>query len=230
MTLAAFAGMLQTATMPASHGRQKQLAKQKKKREQARHQVPRRPSPDTMGQAALVREAAGYSQGPAFLSGDWAEEDMAMPRLVTVVVTRRVPGGFVVPSIRARRPDVPGDKNAFVARPFADSLAPGLHREDWAGAAGGAEALRALRRPSRSSTTPSTTRARSASSRTRTFPSRSSGPASGCSRRRSPTWRGRITCPGSTTTWSGSSPSSTPGWGRGRYDFVVGPGGLVMDE
>ncbi len=112
------------AAMPASHGRQKQLAKQKKKREQARHQAARRPSPDTMGQAALVREAAGYPQGPAFLSGDWAEEDTAMPRLVTVVVTRRVPGGFVVPSIVLVDRTCLGIKNAFVARPFADSQIP----------------------------------------------------------------------------------------------------------
>jgi hypothetical protein len=77
-----------------------------------------------MGQDALVREAAGYPQGPAFLSGDWAEDDAKMPRLVTVVVTRSVPGGFVVPSIALVDRTCLGIKNAFVARPFAASQLP----------------------------------------------------------------------------------------------------------
>lgn len=115
-----------TRGMPSSHGRQKQLAKQKKKREQARQKVARVPSRDAVGQEALVREAVAYPQGPAFISGDWADEDAAMPPLVTVIVTRVVPGGLVVPSIVLVDRTCLGVKNAFVARPMARSELAGF--------------------------------------------------------------------------------------------------------
>ena len=106
--------------MPTSHGRQKQLAKQKRKREQARHHAPRAALTDALGQQALVREAAGYPQGPAFISADW-EEGGAMPPLVTAIVTRCVPGGMFVASIALVDRTCLGVKNAFVARPFPES-------------------------------------------------------------------------------------------------------------
>jgi len=106
--------------MPASHGKQKQREKQKKKREAARRKQAARPNLLDVGQAAIVREAALLPVGPCFISSDWRDADRARPRLVSVVVTRKAPGRFVVPSLALVDRTCLGVKDAFVARPMPE--------------------------------------------------------------------------------------------------------------
>src|SRR6185437_6698585 len=101
--------------MPSHHGKQKQLAKRKKKRENAQRKA--RPAPLGTSQAELVREAALLPQGPAFLSGGWKSTDEGAPQLVTAVVTRVAPGGILIPSIALVDRTCLGIKNAFLATP-----------------------------------------------------------------------------------------------------------------
>lgn len=103
--------------MPSHHGKQKQLAKRKKKRENAQRKArPGAPSP-AVSQAAIVREALALPHGPSFLSAGWRSADERGPQLVTAVVTRVGPGGLLIPSIALVDRTCLGIKNGFIGRP-----------------------------------------------------------------------------------------------------------------
>jgi hypothetical protein len=104
--------------MPSSHGKQKQQDKQRKKRDLARQRHARRP-PVHPGREALLRQAAELPHGPAFVSADFVETRMDPPRLVSVIVTRRAPGGIVLPSLALVDRTCLGVKNGFVAEPMS---------------------------------------------------------------------------------------------------------------
>jgi hypothetical protein len=105
--------------MPSSPGKQKQLAKQKKKREAAR----RKHAPAPMvaaSRAALLRQAALLPHGPSWVSADFTMARMDPPRLVSVVVTRKAPGGVLLPALALVDRTCLGVKNAFVAEPLTE--------------------------------------------------------------------------------------------------------------
>jgi hypothetical protein len=104
--------------MPSSHGKQKQQQKQRRKRELARkHHAPR--PPVHPGREALLRQAAELPHGPAFVSADFTDTRLDPPRLVSVIVTRRAPGGIVLPSVALVDRTCLGVKNGFVAEPMS---------------------------------------------------------------------------------------------------------------
>ncbi len=112
--------------MPASHGQQKKREKQKKKREAARNDRVSRPQLPALGPQAIIRQAALLPVGPSFISADWQVADAALPRLVTVLVTRKAPGRIVVPAIALVDRTCLGVKNAFVAKPISELELPAL--------------------------------------------------------------------------------------------------------
>jgi hypothetical protein len=115
--LAAAPATLHTRRMPSSHGKQKQAEKHKKKRELARWSTARAPAlPST---AALLRQAAQLPVGPTYISADWTRVIPGMPMLVSIVVTRRAPGGIFLPGIALVDRTCLGVKNGFVAEPGA---------------------------------------------------------------------------------------------------------------
>ena len=105
--------------MPASPGKQKQREKQKKKREIARRRNAARPGP-SFSQASILRQAAQLPHGQAYVSADFTLERMDPPRLVSVVLTRKAPGGIVVASLALVDRTCLGVKNAFVAEPMLE--------------------------------------------------------------------------------------------------------------
>lgn len=100
--------------MPAKPGQQKKAAKQKKKRDLARrkHALPPQLA---VTRAAILRQAAIYPHGQAYVSADFTMTRLDPPRLVTVVVTRKAPGGRILPSLALVDRTCLGVKNAFVA-------------------------------------------------------------------------------------------------------------------
>jgi hypothetical protein len=108
-------GSLHMRVMPSSHGKQKQAAKHKKKRELARRSVVKR-TPDSVTKAAMLRQAAMLPPGPTYISADFRETDP--PRLVSVLATRRAPGGVLLPGIALVDRTCFGVKNGFVAEPI----------------------------------------------------------------------------------------------------------------
>ncbi|APR83211.1 Hypothetical protein A7982_08560 [Minicystis rosea] len=100
--------------MPANPGQQKKAAKQKKKRELARRRATPPPAIGT-SRASLLRQAALLPHGPSFVSADFTMTRMDPPRLVSVVVTRKVPGGMLLPALALVDRTCLGVKNAFVA-------------------------------------------------------------------------------------------------------------------
>lgn len=105
--------------MPSSPGQQKQREKQKKKRELARRRHAARPAP-SFNQASILRQAAQLPHGQAYVSADFTLDRMDPPRLVSVVVTRRAPGGIVLPSLALVDRTCLGVKNAFVGEPLLE--------------------------------------------------------------------------------------------------------------
>lgn len=104
--------------MPSNPGRQKQLAKQKKKREAARRK--HAPAPAVAAsRAAILRRAAELPHGPAYVSADFTMTRMDPPRFVSVVVTRKGPGGVLLPALALVDRTCLGVKNAFVAEPMS---------------------------------------------------------------------------------------------------------------
>lgn len=103
--------------MPSTPGKQKQLAKQKKRREAAR----RKHAPViAASRAALLRQAATLPHGPSYVSADFTMTRTDPPRLVSVVVTRRAPGGVLLPALALVDRTCLGVKNAFVAEPMSE--------------------------------------------------------------------------------------------------------------
>lgn len=107
--------------MPASHGKQKQREKQKKKREAAKRKAAHRPSLADLSPTSVLRQAAALPVGRCFVSADVEDASLEMPRLVSVVVTRRSPVGIVVPAMALVDRTCLGVKNAFVAQPMIEA-------------------------------------------------------------------------------------------------------------
>jgi hypothetical protein len=103
--------------VPANHAKQKKALKHKKKREAKSLKLKEtthlslRPS---VGE--LLRAAAGRPLGPAYVSDDW-DEDSPLPTLVSVVVTRKVPGQLFVGALALLDRTCLGVKNAILFPP-----------------------------------------------------------------------------------------------------------------
>jgi hypothetical protein len=123
--------------MPASHGQQKQREKQKKKREAAKRAHVSRPQLPALGPQAIIKQAALLPVGPTFISADWRDTDVALPRLVTILATRKAPGHIVVPSIVLIDRTCLGVKNAFVAKPISELELPAMASQIGAAHEGG---------------------------------------------------------------------------------------------
>lgn len=100
--------------MPSNPGKQKQAAKQKKKRAQAKKRLAPHPA-IVASRNAVLRQAATLPFGPSYVSADFALTRMDPPRLVTVVVTRKAQGGMILPALALVDRTCLGVKNAFVA-------------------------------------------------------------------------------------------------------------------
>jgi hypothetical protein len=109
--------------MPSNRGRQKQLEKQKKRRESARKAVAVRPVVSLHDR--ILRMAAAWPNGPTFVSAGWNEE-VSPPPLVTVVTTKLAPDGTVLPATALVDRTYLGVKNAFVAQPLLASELKGF--------------------------------------------------------------------------------------------------------
>jgi hypothetical protein len=105
--------------MPASHGKQKRTEKQKKRRDLARKKEQARRTELALptSQDGMIRRAVAFPYGPSFISPSWRNADETVPELVSVVVTRRAPGGLFVPALALVDRTCLGVKNGFVASP-----------------------------------------------------------------------------------------------------------------
>lgn len=112
--LAAPASVRDNPPMPANPGKQKQVAKHKKKRALTKRKSEMSLA-TKLGRAAVLRQASTFPHGQAYVSADFASTQMNPPRLVSVVVTRKVPGGGVLPALALVDRTCLGVKNAFVA-------------------------------------------------------------------------------------------------------------------
>jgi hypothetical protein len=100
--------------MPATPGKQKQAQKHKKKRALSKKRTEHSLA-TKLSRAAVLRQASTYPQGPSYVSADFAMTRMDPPRLVSVIVTRKVPGGGLLPALALVDRTCLGVKNAFVA-------------------------------------------------------------------------------------------------------------------
>jgi hypothetical protein len=105
--------------MPADRGHQKSLAKHKKKRELAKKTAQQRRLSAPSATELLMRKALTYPQGPTYISSNWRDTSELMPPLVSVVVTRQLPDGTLVPGVAMVDRTCLGVKNAFMGRPVA---------------------------------------------------------------------------------------------------------------
>lgn len=98
--------------------RQRKLQEKRKKREltkkRSRLEAERRPSEEQL----WVRAGARAPFGPCFISSGW--DDSATPRLVSMVVTRTLDGGDLLPHVLLLDRTCLGVKNAMLAAPIAD--------------------------------------------------------------------------------------------------------------
>lgn len=104
--------------MPTSHGQQKRQEKHKKRRE-----LVRRREQDKAAMVALptnptrlIQRASSFPHGPTFISPEWRDQGEEIPALVSIVVTRRAPGGALIPAIALVDRTCLGVKNGFVGR------------------------------------------------------------------------------------------------------------------
>lgn len=97
-------------------GRQKKAEKHRKKREQSRKAARKSELPTTMG--SLSRLAAAAPFGPCWVSESLERGDEGMPALITVVVTRVLTGGLLLPHVILVDRTCLGVKNAMVAQPM----------------------------------------------------------------------------------------------------------------
>ena len=106
--------------MSANQAKQKKALKHKKKREakslklKDTSRLSIRPSA-----GEILRAAAGRPLGPAFVSDDW-DEDSPLPKLVSVVVTRKVPGQLLLGALVLLDRTCLGVKNAILFPPQAE--------------------------------------------------------------------------------------------------------------
>ena len=104
--------------MAANQSKQKKALKHKKKREAkslALKDTTRLSIRPTA--AEMLRAAAGRPLGPAFVSDSWDDDDSALPRLVSVVVTRKVPGQLLIGALVLLDRTCLGVKNAILFPP-----------------------------------------------------------------------------------------------------------------
>jgi hypothetical protein len=97
-------------------GRQKKAEKHRKKREQVRKAA--RKSEWLASTRSLVRLASAAPFGPCWVSSALEAGEEAMPSLITVVVTRNLPGGLLLPHVILVDRTCLGVKNALVAQPM----------------------------------------------------------------------------------------------------------------
>ena len=97
-------------------GRQKKAEKHRKKREQVRKAARKSEWLATTG--SLVRLASAAPFGPCWVSSALETGEEAMPSLITVVVTRNLPGGLLLPHVILVDRTCLGVKNALVAQPM----------------------------------------------------------------------------------------------------------------
>jgi hypothetical protein len=103
--------------MPAHHGRQRCLAKKKKKRAMAFT-----PSGiEAKSEHEVVAWAARLPPGRSYISEGWDDDDLP-PRLVAVITTRVSPGGLVIPAAAMVDRTCLGIKSAFVGKPGPERL------------------------------------------------------------------------------------------------------------
>jgi hypothetical protein len=108
--------------MPASHGKQKRLEKQRKKRALVRKRQQTRQAElllATSGQV-LIRRAAAFPHGPSYVSPEWRDENLVLPTLVSVVITRRAPGGQIIPAVALVDRTCLGVKDGFIGWPIPE--------------------------------------------------------------------------------------------------------------
>jgi len=117
--------------------RQRKREKNKKKRELAKKKnraaLARRPDPEQL----LLRAAARSPFGPCYISVGWKLEE-GSPELVSVVVTRRLPDGDLVPGTALVDRTCLGIKSAFAGEKVTDDELADLV-EDFGAAHGGME-------------------------------------------------------------------------------------------
>jgi len=119
-----------------NHGRQKRLAEQKKKRAEKARSKGSRPKLDEAAMLKrLVAEASAAPHGPTWISVGWDRVEDE-PSLVTIVITRKLSGPYVLPMLALVDRTCLGVKDAMVARPMTG---PELERflQDLAEAHGG---------------------------------------------------------------------------------------------
>lgn len=105
--------------MSQNRGKQKRLAAQKKKREKARSTRSRPALNEQAALRQLVREARVMPEGPAWISVGWDKPEDDHPELVSVLVTRKLPAGQVLPMLMMVDRTCLGVKNALIAIPMS---------------------------------------------------------------------------------------------------------------
>jgi hypothetical protein len=101
----------------ANQSKQKKALKHKKKREAKSLALKDTTRLSTRPSAAeMLRAAAGRPLGPAFVSADW-DDDSPLPRLVSVVVTRKIPGQLLIGALVLLDRTCLGVKNAILFPP-----------------------------------------------------------------------------------------------------------------
>jgi hypothetical protein len=105
--------------MLRSHGQQKRHEKHKKRRELARRRDQDRATTLALpkNEARLIHRASSFPHGPSFISPEWRESSEDSLGLVSILVTRRAPGGVLVPGFALVDRTCLGVKNGFVGRP-----------------------------------------------------------------------------------------------------------------
>src|SRR5262245_4545886 len=103
--------------MPASHGKQKHLEKQKKRRQLARRRAKAATLALSPSLIELLRRASHLPHGPTFISAGWKRTDRALPELVTVIITRVIAKGLLFPVIVLVDRTCLGVKDAYAAKP-----------------------------------------------------------------------------------------------------------------
>lgn len=104
--------------MSQNRGKQKRLAAQKKKREKARVERHRPSLSEDAARRRLVREAEGMPEGPTWISAGWDKPEDDAPELVSVLFTRKLPAGQVLPFLVMVDRTCLGVKNAMIAAPM----------------------------------------------------------------------------------------------------------------
>lgn len=105
--------------MPSSHGRQKHLEKQKKKRKLNRQRV-KVLAAEHASIDAFIRWAKGLPFGPVLISEGWDEIPEGPPPVMAVIVTRIAPSGDYLVAAALIDPTCLGIKDAFVGPPLTE--------------------------------------------------------------------------------------------------------------